>query len=149
MCATIAQKFPCPGVAVNWTLGSIWDTYPYQVHAHWSLGWQPVAFLEANNTIIIHADSCTGNSKQCDTVCQYHGGLLSTNKFRDFVDWATDVSDFANSEYLNAKQLQAAMRWLSTKCQQLQTKVLFFLLQIMEILIHNISFQTQNANLLG
>ena len=110
MCAAAAQKFPCPGIAVNWVPGSVWDTYPYQVHAHRSLGWQPIAFLKATNTITIHADGCTGDSKRCDTACQYCGGLPSTNAFRDFVDWATNISEFTNSEYLNAKQLQAAVR---------------------------------------
>ena len=110
----------CPQISLPW------DTYPYQVHAHWSLGWQPIAFFKATNTITIHADGCTGDSKQCDISCQYCGGLPLTNAFQDFVDWATNVSKFTDSEYLNAKQLQAAMRRLSNKCQELQTKVFYF-----------------------
>jgi|ERR1700734_2571234 len=110
MCAVTAQKFPCPGIAVDWVPGSVWNTYPYQVHTHRSLGWQPIAFSKATNAIIIRADGCTGDSKQHDTACQYCGGLPSTTTFQDFVDRATNVSEFANSEYLNAKQLQAAVR---------------------------------------
>ena len=52
--------------------------------------------------------------------------MPSTNAFRDFVDWATNISEFTNSEYLNAKQLRAAMRRLSNKCRELRTKVLLF-----------------------
>ena len=126
MCAVAVQKFPCPGIAVDWAPGSVWDTYPYQVHAHRSLGWQPIAFSKATNTITIRTDSCTGDSKQHDTACQYCGGLPSTTTFRDFVDQATNISEFANSEYLNARQLQTAMRWLSIKCHELQIQVLFF-----------------------
>src|SRR5882762_4967692 len=119
-----SQKFLCPGIVVDWAPGSVWDTYPYQIHATQSLGWQPIGFPKATNTITIRADSCIGNSTQSNTACKYCGGLPATTKFQDFVNWATNVSEFAHWEYLNARQLQAAMRQLSNKCRELQTKVL-------------------------
>src|ERR1700735_4467373 len=110
MCAAAAQKFPCPGIAVNWVPGSVWDTYPYQVHTTRSLGWQPIAFSKATNSITIRIDSCIGESIQDGAACKSCAALPSSGKFRDFVDQATNISDFANWEYLSAHQLRAALR---------------------------------------
>jgi hypothetical protein len=105
-----AKKFPCPGLIIEWSAGSQWDTYPYQVHANCSLGWEPIAFSKATNTITICADTCCGTSPESDTPCQHCGDLPSTTKFQNFVTCAVDISEYAHWEYLNLRQLMAAMR---------------------------------------
>jgi hypothetical protein len=50
-------------------LGSVWDTYPYQVHATRTLGWQSIAFSKATDSIMIRINSCIGESNQ-DGVCK-------------------------------------------------------------------------------
>ena len=130
---------------IDWPPGSVWDTYPYQVHTTRSLGWQPIAFSKATNSITICIDSCIGESIQDGGACKSCAALPSSGKFQDFVDQATDISDFANWEYLSARQLRAAMRRLSNKCQELQTKVLCIILALFCILTHIFSCQTQDA----
>ena len=120
-----AQKYSCPGILVDWTPGSVWDYYPYQVHTAHSLGWQPTAFSEATNSITIRACSCLHESVQGSTMCKSCATLPSSGKFQDFVAKATHVSDFAHWKYLDVRQLQAVMRQLSNKCRELQTKVLY------------------------
>ena len=105
-----------PRIVVEWVPGSVWDTYPYQLHATRSLAWQPVAFSMDTNSITIYANSCIGESIQDGAACKSCMPLPSSAQFQDFVDKATNISDFANWEYLNAKQLQAALQGLSTKC---------------------------------
>ena len=112
---------------VEWVPGSVWGTYPYQVHATRTLGWQPVAFSADTNSITIYANSCIGESVQDGAACKSCIALPSSAQFQDFVDKATNISDFAHWEYLNARQLKAALRQLSTKCRELQTKVLTIL----------------------
>jgi hypothetical protein len=90
-------------------------THTRFMHPH-SLGWQPVAFFKAANLITIHADSCNGESIQDHMACKSCAALSSSGKFQYFVNQAFGISEFANWEYLNAKQLQAAMRRLSNKC---------------------------------
>jgi hypothetical protein len=97
------RKYMCPGIVVNWTLGSVWDSYPYQVHATCSLGWQPIAFSELTNSITISARSCLGESVQDSIACKSCATLPSSGKFRDFVDQAVNISNFAHWEYLSAK----------------------------------------------
>jgi len=100
----------------------VWDTYPYQVHTTCSLGWQPIAFFKATNSITICLDSCIGESIQDGAACK---------SCAELPDQATDILDFANWEYLSVCQLQAAMRQLSNKCQDLQTKVISALFYIL------------------
>jgi hypothetical protein len=139
-----AQKYTCPGVVVEWTPGSVWDSYPYQVHSACSLGWQPIAFSEATNSITIRARNCSSESVQDGGVCKACASLPSSGQFRDFVDRATHVLEFAHWEYLRARQLQAAMRRLSNKRRELQSKVLFIMSALLCILTHFLSCQTQN-----
>jgi hypothetical protein len=110
----------------------VWDTYPYQVHATHSLGWQPIAFSKATNSITICANSCIGESIQDGTACKSCAALPSSGKFQDFVNQATHISNFTNWEYLNAKQLQAAMRRLSNKCRELQTKAIYIMSALLQ-----------------
>ncbi|KAJ7766390.1 hypothetical protein DFH07DRAFT_769929 [Mycena maculata] len=51
----LVSNLPCPGVAVDWTPGSIWATYPYLQHEVWSIGWEPIAF--GHQKIFIRAEN--------------------------------------------------------------------------------------------
>ena len=123
---------------IEWVPGSVWDTYPYQVHTTHSLGWQPIGFSSATNSITIQADSCTGESSWDGTACNSCAAFPSSGKFQSFVDQATHISEFANWNYLNARQLQAAMRQLSKKCCELQTKV-FNIMVVLCCLMYSIT----------
>lgn len=35
---------PCPGVSVEWTIGSHWATYPFLQHNVREVGWEPISF---------------------------------------------------------------------------------------------------------
>ena len=107
---------------VDWAPGSVWDTYPYQVHATWTLGWQPIAFSKATDSIRIRINSCIGETIQDGIACKSCAALPSSGKFWDFVDQATHILDFAHWEYLNARQLHAVMTWLSNKMPRSSTQ---------------------------
>ncbi|KAJ6628497.1 hypothetical protein B0H10DRAFT_1940334 [Mycena sp. CBHHK59/15] len=47
---------PCPGVAVPWSPGSIWGTYPYALHESHDPGWQPIRFDSKENTIYLRGN---------------------------------------------------------------------------------------------
>lgn len=52
---------PCSGQPVEWTPGSVWDSYAYQMHNDNSLSWNLIGF-QGNNFIIIQSkDDCTGS----------------------------------------------------------------------------------------
>ena len=66
----IPETWPCPGVNIPWAPGSVWATYPYQLHEIDSIGWKPVAFIEDTNSIAICADNCTGSSVSQQLPCR-------------------------------------------------------------------------------
>ncbi|KAJ6618015.1 hypothetical protein B0H10DRAFT_1947987 [Mycena sp. CBHHK59/15] len=41
---TVADPIPCPGISIEWTPGSIWDSYPYLQHSYRDVGWEPIGF---------------------------------------------------------------------------------------------------------
>ena len=120
-----SQTWPCPGVSVPWTPGSVWATYPYQLHDEEFIGWKPVSFANDGKTISIRSDKCTDNSTSEEKPCRQCEGLPLSAKFCDFVDRASNASEFTNWNYLNTQQLKAALKRFSIKCHDLETQVMF------------------------
>ncbi|KIM86980.1 hypothetical protein PILCRDRAFT_4223 [Piloderma croceum F 1598] len=121
--SVITETFPCPGVNVPWAPGSIWATYPYQLHATDSIGWKPVSFIEDTNSISIHADNCAGSSTNKKLPCRSCESLPQSLKFSDFIGQATEASKFTNCDYLDSQQLKALLEKLSDTCCELQKKL--------------------------
>ena len=49
----------CGGQHVQWTSGSVWDSYAYQLHNDDSLPWKLIGFKEDQFIIIQSRDACT------------------------------------------------------------------------------------------
>jgi hypothetical protein len=56
-----SESMPCSGQPVEWTPGSVWDSYAYQMHDDNSLPWDLIGFQEGNFIIIKSRDDCTGS----------------------------------------------------------------------------------------
>lgn len=52
---------PCSGQPMEWTPGSVWDSYAYQMHDDDSLPWNLIGFRGNNFIIIQSRDDCTGS----------------------------------------------------------------------------------------
>ena len=77
---------PCPGVAIAWHPGSIWETYPYHQHEIQAVGWRPVAFGNENNKIFLRSDRCFGFILDIDEPpCKECWQIEYSNKFQEFV----------------------------------------------------------------
>lgn len=116
------RSSPCSGIAVPWTLGSVWTTYPYQRHVG-SIGWTPIAFSKKRNEIMICADNCEGQSNQLNGACRKCTALPDSVKFRDFVQQAFNASDHTQWNYLSSEQLQSLLIKANHNCQRLRTQV--------------------------
>lgn len=101
----------------------MWATYPYQLHDAHSIGWEPVSFEKDKNKIYICAERCQGRSFIKGGPCGVCEHLPESPKFLEFVQRATESSEYTNWEYLNAVQLRAAMKRLMLRCTELQTQV--------------------------
>jgi hypothetical protein len=113
---------PSPDIDVPWEPGSVWATYPYQLHAACSIGWTPIDFKQDSNTIAVQVDSCTGESECKDWPCLRCEGLQHTPNFRAFIQRATDASEFTNREYLSLHRFQSLLTKLLNKCRELHTQ---------------------------
>lgn len=50
----------CTGVLIEWTAGSVWDTYPYHQHGIRNHPWEPIGF-EGNDSCLrsgLHSKDC-------------------------------------------------------------------------------------------
>jgi len=79
----------CTGVLVEWTAGSVWDTYPYHQHGVRNHPWEPIGF-EGND-----------NWRLC---CRKCAAIPSSSAFRKFVGRATDAAEHTPYLYLTKRR---------------------------------------------
>lgn len=118
------SSLPCPGVAVNWTAGSVWGNYPYFLHAVQDVGWEPISFNSADNTIYFRAEKCeareTGSSGVACMPCQH---LPRTSAFMNLRTRAVEAKDRTPWKYLTTHQHLALASKMSKQLKNLRTKV--------------------------
>lgn len=131
------MKVPCVGVLVQWTPGSVWDTYPYQLHSSCSMGWEPVSFIKNAQKLRLRVDDCLIETDSADSTCTRCAGLPQTNKFQKFLSRAQDASESTNWSFLTSQQTMALLEKYSDKCRMLRTQVrsfLFFKYNLLKII---------------
>lgn len=115
-----AGQLPCPGVLVCWHVGSIWETYPYVLHALHDLGWIPISLGSEDNTLRLQSEHCqhlVGGSSgwSCPTCVS----LPSSVKFKAFLDHAVEAKAHTPWKYLTDKQKVALMKKTTLQLHQL------------------------------
>ncbi|KAF8055441.1 hypothetical protein FPV67DRAFT_1435919 [Lyophyllum atratum] len=120
----LRNLLPCPGVRVYWDAGSIWDTYPYSIHAVRDVGWVPIALGDSDRSIQLRAENCefptTGSDGFSCSVCL---SLRYSQKFSAFIAHAEEANAHTPWDYLTPKQRKALMKKMALTIKQLRTKV--------------------------
>jgi hypothetical protein len=120
---------PCSGQPVEWTPGSVWDSYAYQMHDDDSLPWNLIGFQEGNFIIIQSRDDCTGSlfsDKERDRgSCNACFSLLNSDDLRRFISRAhqSEAKSHTPWKYLNRQQLAHLLVKSRRKVQDLHLKV--------------------------
>jgi hypothetical protein len=106
----ISEDNICTGQLVEWTPGSVWETYAIQSHENGSIGWNPVGF-EDSNWVRLQSKLCQiylqteaeVNCRSCDSCFS----LLNSKKLQDFLERAKkDTVPHTPWKFLNARQLK-------------------------------------------
>lgn len=120
---------PCGGQPVEWTPGSVWDSYAYQMHDDDSLPWNLIGFQEGNFIIIQSKDDCTGSlfsdKERVRGSCNACFTLINSDDFRRFLSRAhqSEAKSHTPWKYLNRKQLAHLLVKSRKKVQDLHLKV--------------------------
>ncbi|KAJ7104870.1 hypothetical protein C8R44DRAFT_807209 [Mycena epipterygia] len=122
---TKIETVACPGVSVEWTSGSIWDTYPYLQHAYRDVGWEPVGFNSSNNSIQLRAENCQfpisgGDSQRACVSCKT---LRYSAYLKQFMDRSEEVSDHTPWDYLTAQQHKVLLAKMRAQVMKLRTQL--------------------------
>lgn len=119
----------CRGQPVEWTPGSVWDSYAYQMHDDDSLPWNLIRFQEGNFIIIQSRDDCAGSlfsDKERDRgSCNACFSLLNSDDLRRFISRAhqSEAKSHTPWKYLNHQQLAHLLVKSRSKVQDLHLKV--------------------------
>ena len=104
-------RIPCPGHAIEWLPGSIWETYPYHQHEVRAVGWRPIAFNHEENEIVLRSDTCLGFILDTDEPpCKECWNIGFSNKFHEFLTRAKEAKDHTPWELLTAQQMCSLLR---------------------------------------
>ena len=120
---------PCRGQPIQWTPGSVWDSYAYQMHDDDSLPWNLIGFRGNNFIIIQSRDDCTGflfSAKERDRgSCNGCFSLLNSDDLRRFISRAhqSEAKSHTPWKYLNRRQLAHLLVKSRRKIQDLRLKV--------------------------
>ena len=123
------DSMPCSGQPVEWTPGSVWDSYAYQMHDDDSLPWNLIGFQEGNFIIIQSRDDCTGSlfsdKEQDRGSCNACFSLLNSDDLRRFISRAhqSEAKSHTPWKYLNRQQLAHLLVKSRRKVQDLHLKV--------------------------
>lgn len=118
---------PCTGILVQWKPGSVWNSYPYQLHAERGMPWIPIGFegdrhlcLQSTKCSIILSDPKELNRRscrQCDAIC-------NSASYQDFEARAMDAAEHTPWRYLTPLQMQKLAAKLVARNHTLELNVL-------------------------
>jgi hypothetical protein len=124
-------RIPCPGLAILWTPGSIWETYPYHQHEIRAVGWMPVSFGEEDNEIFLRSDKCYGMILDTDEPpCKECWLIEYSANFREVMERAKEVKEHTPWDLLTVQQTRALLQKMSAMIASLRTKVNKFIMPV-------------------
>ncbi|KAF6753825.1 hypothetical protein DFP72DRAFT_1069028 [Ephemerocybe angulata] len=102
----------CPGVEIEWTPGSIWDTYPYHQHSSRDMKWTIVRVDEDRNVLGIRSTDCEARLAPTNEAlaCALCLGLPGSDQLAKMKQRAEGTSPYSPYSYLNAKQMFTIMQ---------------------------------------
>ncbi|KIJ36855.1 hypothetical protein M422DRAFT_260719 [Sphaerobolus stellatus SS14] len=105
------QRLPCPDIILSWDSGSIFTTYPWQMHSYHpsSLGFYFSGIDEQGNRFWIRSLNCDGEVSG-NQACLSCRAIETSQSLRKLRDHAIDISKYSNFKYYNHEQLQAQTR---------------------------------------
>ncbi|KAI1781589.1 hypothetical protein LXA43DRAFT_1070016 [Ganoderma leucocontextum] len=115
----------CIGVRVEWTAGSVWDTYPYHAHEHHAYPWEPIA-IENRQWLRLRSTECTQRVAPPEAACEACLKVPRSTKFKAFLSRATDAPEETAWPLLSQRQLLRRCMKLMSKYRVLQMKKLNF-----------------------
>ncbi|XP_006455832.1 hypothetical protein AGABI2DRAFT_121753 [Agaricus bisporus var. bisporus H97] len=118
----------CPGQWVQWSPGSIWETYPFRLHKSKELGWTPIGIDDMSNALVLRARRCW---KQVDVIddedgpgsCAACKGVPHSIEFRKVVERARDVKEHTPWMYLTDQQKERLMRQMTLTIRRLRVRI--------------------------
>ena len=122
------NNMECGGQPIEWTMGSVWDSYAYQLHNDDSLSWKLIGFKEDKFIVIQSQDSCTGElvleNERLRGTCNSCFELRNSLELRKFIRRASEeVKPNTPWMYLNHRQLEELLIKSKKKEQDLSLKV--------------------------
>ena len=118
----------CGGQHVQWTSGSVWDSYAYQLHNDDSLPWKLIGFKEDQFIIIQSIDDCTGklisDEEKNRKTCNGCSALLKSPNLHKFIHRASEeAKPHTPWKYLNRRQLEDILLKSKKQTNHLKLKV--------------------------
>jgi hypothetical protein len=124
----------CTGVLVEWTAGSVWDTYPYHQHGIRSHPWEPIGFEGNDSWLRLRSKDCcivllrNVNELEMNCLCcRKCAAIPSSSEFRKFAGRAsaTNTAEHTPYFYLTQRQLHSLLVKVTSKYRELALKVCY------------------------
>lgn len=118
----------CNGVPVEWTPGSVWDTYPFHQHGIRDHPWAPIAFEGNENWLRLRSNQCSivfSGSETNAPCCAQCAAIPGSPAFKKFITRATHVQDHTPYAYLSHRQLLKLLRSTIERYRKLSSQVCF------------------------
>jgi hypothetical protein len=118
----------CPGQWVQWSAGSIWETYPFRLHKAKDIGWIPISIDESHNGLVVRAKKCWRKLEEFDSEdnpspCFPCREVPRAAEFKAVVNRAENVKDHTPWIYLTDLQKEKAMRQMVVTIRRLRSQV--------------------------
>ncbi|EKM80850.1 hypothetical protein AGABI1DRAFT_126893 [Agaricus bisporus var. burnettii JB137-S8] len=123
------NQVECPGQWVQWSPGSVWETYPFQLHKANEVGWTPISIDGVVNGLVVRAKRCW---KQLDGIdvedeprpCHDCKEVPHTVEFKDVVRRAQNVKEHTPWMYLTDQQKEKLMRQMAGTIRRLRSQMM-------------------------
>jgi hypothetical protein len=120
------EAWECTGTLVQWTPGSVWDTYPYHQHGIRSLSWEPIGFDGNNKWLRLRSRNCCiilSADALSSLCCRECTAIPHSSEYRTFVNRATHAADNTPYSFLTQKQIHRLLLKVTGQYRQLVMKV--------------------------